>query len=347
VWNKDGVKGCAYVDAGFAIPIPKHVDAAEASTLLHMSTPAFQSIRAGIVHANFNTGSYGRYTAGQLEGRSVLIQNGNTEMGLALIELALGLGAEHVYATASCVYHSMLEGAGATPLGLVERKEDKAWESWKALQENRSIGLVVMQEKPSLMMLDMFMTVLDPKGSIVLMGELESEDQLEENEENTPPIGNNKNAEGSRDMFEVVEKARIAHEKTTLEHRLVSCSQLVTYDGVMANIINDPLAWKEDVSFLVSLLAQGALKPRVNQRVYSSKDVPMIQDRIKVHGQKKSIVCLPSEKFSSITTRTSSHAEDCSLRTRIEAQAVTKIAAVWRMFACQQAYKCTIDGKLL
>lgn len=341
VWNKDG-QGCAYVDAGFAISIPKHVDAAEASTLLQIYTPAFQSIQSGIIHRNpSNTDT--RYRNTQLDGQAILIQQGNTQTGLALIELALGLGADQVYATTSCVHHSLIEGVGATPLSLVEKKQDKAWELWKTLQDNK-ISLIIMQEMPSMLELDMFMSVLSENGSIVLMGDVEKEA-----EDCTPCAGNIKKQNDPSDIFDVVEKARIAHEKAALEHRLEMCPEFLTYNGVMANIINDPLAWKDDVSFLFSLLAQGKIQPRVAERVYSPDDVSKVQDRIELFGTKESVVCLPSKKrlmnsFPKNSTRVA--IGNCSLKTTVEAHAVTQIASNWRKFACQRAYRCTIEGKM-
>jgi NADPH:quinone reductase-like Zn-dependent oxidoreductase len=286
----------------------------------------------------------------QLEGKSVLIQNGHTVLGLALIELASALGAEGVYATGSCVHHSLLEGAGAIPLGLVEKKEDQAWETWKTLKEDKNISLVLMHEMPSLSMLDMFMSVLGEQGSLVMMGSVPKAEDVGENDENTPPTNkmvNKVNMESSDVIIGFVEKARVAHEKNTLNLRLSSCSQLVTYQGVMASIVDDPLAWKEDVSFLINLLAKGLLKPRVHKRVYNVEEVPILQDKIELYDDEGSFVCLKSKKWPNpISDR--KHlgiAGSCALRTQMEAAAVTKISSIWRRFAFQREYTCTIQGK--
>eukprot|EP00804_Cyclotella_cryptica_P027081 CCRYP_013617-RA/>CCRYP_013617-RA protein AED:0.03 eAED:0.03 QI:790/1/1/1/1/1/8/269/1062 len=341
VWNKDGVKTCAYVDAGLALPIPKHVDAAEASTLLHIYTPAFQCIQDGILRS---TPSHcnSRYNISQLEGKSILIQNGHTESGLALIELALVLGAERVYATGSCVHHSLLEGAGAIPLGLVEKKEDEAWDAWGTLREKKDVSLVVLQEMPALWMLDKLMNVLDREGSIVKM------DEPGRNGTSETEILDNGNVDSAYGLIDWVEKARAAHEEKSLNLRLTSCSQFVIYNGILASIAEDPLAWKEDVRFLVNLLSDGILKPRVHERMYCLEDVPKVQDRIGRNGKKGSIVCLPSQKWSKTTGRKNTGVSavifgDCSLRTKMEADATTKIATVWRRYACQKRYTCTIQ----
>lgn len=340
VWNK-GSRGFACVDAGFALSIPKHVDAAEASTLLHIYTPAFQSIQTGIAHTKTSWAD-NRHNSNQLAGQSILIQNGNTAMGLALIELALVLGAEEVFATASSVHHSLLESVGAIPLVLVEKKGDNAWETWKILQANK-VGLVIMQDMPSLLVLDMFMGVLGENGRIVLMSDVKQGN--EENQENT----SSEKKDDSVDIFDVVEKARIAHEKQSLEHRIQTCTNLATYDGVLSNIVDDPLVWKNDVSFLMSLLAQGTIKPRVNKRIYSRKEAAEVQERMEIHTELKTIVCLPSKKWANDNNSNSSVRAvlgDCSLKTKNEGHSVTQIAAAWRKFAAQRAYKCTIRGKL-
>jgi NADPH:quinone reductase-like Zn-dependent oxidoreductase len=342
VWNKDG-RGYAYVDAGFAISIPKHVDAAEASTLLQIYTPAFQSIQLGITHKDPSNVDR-RYTKTLLDDQTILIQHGSTETGLALIELALGLGADQVYATASCVHHSLIEGVGATPLSLVEKKQAKAWELWKTLQDGK-ISLIIMQEMPSMLELDKFMSVLSDNGSIVFMGDVGNEA-----EENSPSARNIELKQSDpSDLFDVVEKARIAHEKAALVHRLQTCPEISTYKGVMSNIIDDSLAWKDDVSFLFSLLAQGRIHPRVHERIYSLEDVSKVQDRLELYGKKESVVCLPLKKrFKNSFPKASTRViiGNCSLRTKVEAHAVTQIASTWRKFACQRAYRCTIEGKI-
>ncbi|KAL7520846.1 hypothetical protein ACHAWX_005550 [Stephanocyclus meneghinianus] len=341
VWNKHGTTtACAYVDAGLALPIPKHVDAAEASTLLHVYTPAFQCIQDGILRSTRSRCS-NRYNISQLEGKSILIQNGHTELGLALIELALVLGGERVYATGSSVHHSLLEGAGAIPLGLVEKEEDKAWRAWENLREKKEVSLVIMQEMPALSLLEMFLSVLHRDGSIVKM-EDPGNCGISETE-----MLHNRSTDDVYGLIDWVEKARSAHELEALNLRLNSCSQLVTYNGVLANIAKDPLAWKEDVRFLMNLLSGGILKPRVQEQIYRIEDVPEVQERIQRNGKLGPIVCLPSKKQPKVTltrnaTRASSILGDCSLKTKMETDATTKIAAVWRRYACQKGYKCTI-----
>ena len=340
IWSKEG-GGCAYVDAGFAVKIPKHIDAADASTLLHVYTPVYQSIQAGIAHSGMpNTND--KYSLSQLEGQSILIQNGHTEVGLALIEMALRLGAEYVFAPASCIHHSKLVRAGATPLGLVPNAKGSVWKMWKMLQETKSITLVIIQKMPSISMLDLFESVLHEMGSIVLTCPEKAV------EVNTSSVRNDDIGYSYDQLLDVIEKARAKHEKATLERRLASSPRLVKYHGVMSTIADNPLVWKEDVAFLVNLLARGKLKPRVHECIYSRQDVPNAQKNTEMYGAGKSIVCLPLKKGSSKKLRTSSREGDShniSLKTQKESFAVTAIAKVWRAFACKRTYMCAIHGK--
>jgi NADPH:quinone reductase-like Zn-dependent oxidoreductase len=75
---------------------------------------AFQSIQLGITHTS---PTHDRYDITQLANKSILIQNGHTELGLAAIELAIALGVDQIYATGPSEFHSRLRSAGATPLG--------------------------------------------------------------------------------------------------------------------------------------------------------------------------------------------------------------------------------------
>ncbi len=126
----------ALVDAGFVVAVPKHVDAAEAVCLMRLYLSAFQSILAGM------TGVYkDRYGKDQLVGQSILIQNGHTDFGRALIELAALLGASQIFATGPTECHPLLSELGAIPLGAQTF-------SWELFLEDE-IGLVLVQEMPT------------------------------------------------------------------------------------------------------------------------------------------------------------------------------------------------------
>lgn len=124
----------ALVDAGFVVAVPKHVDAAEAACMIRLYLSAFQSILMGIgIHKD----RYGDH----LTGQSILIENGHTDFGRALIELAALLGASKIFATGPIECHPLLNELGAIPLGA------KTF-SWELFLE-ANIGLVLVQEMPT------------------------------------------------------------------------------------------------------------------------------------------------------------------------------------------------------
>jgi NADPH:quinone reductase-like Zn-dependent oxidoreductase len=125
----------ALVDAGFVVAVPKHVDAAEAACMIRLYLPAFQSILLGI---GFHRDRYGNEN---LAGQSILIENGHTDYGRVLIELAALLGATKIFATGPIEYHPLLDELGAIPLGAETF-------SWELFLETK-IGLVLIQEMPT------------------------------------------------------------------------------------------------------------------------------------------------------------------------------------------------------
>ena len=126
----------ALVDAGFVVAVPKDIDAAEAACMIRLYVSAFQSILMGI-----GTSSSNRYSTNQLGGQSILIQNGHTEFGRALIQMATLLGASRIFATGPTECHSLLSELGASPLGAQTF-------SWELFIEEK-IGLVLVQEMPT------------------------------------------------------------------------------------------------------------------------------------------------------------------------------------------------------
>jgi len=125
----------ALVDAGLVVGVPKHVDPAEASCMIRLYLSAFQSIQKGTSSIHY------RYDETQLKGQSILIQNGQTELGRALIDLAGLLGAAQIFATGPTESHPLLMELGAVPLGA----ETFGWELF--LEEK--ISMVLVQEMPT------------------------------------------------------------------------------------------------------------------------------------------------------------------------------------------------------
>ena len=129
----------ALVDAGFVVAVPRDVDAADAACMIRLYVSAFQSILMGIGTAIGSSND--RYGTDQLGGRSILIQNGHTEFGRALIQMAALLGASRIFATGPTECHALLSELGASPLGARTF-------SWELFIEEK-IGLVLVQEMPT------------------------------------------------------------------------------------------------------------------------------------------------------------------------------------------------------
>jgi len=128
-------KRYALVDGGFVVAVPKNVDAADAACMVRLYLSAFQSISKGI------TNLHDRYGINQLQGQSILIQNGQTDLGRVLIELAKLLGATQIFATGPTEVHPMLLEMGAIPLGVDTF-------NWELFLEEK-ISLVLVQESPT------------------------------------------------------------------------------------------------------------------------------------------------------------------------------------------------------
>lgn len=98
------------------VKVPKAVDPAEAACLAEAYLAAFQSLQ-------YKQSSWARYSSQSLIGKSVLVIGGMTNVGHAVIELAIALGSMDVYATGKARHHSILSDIGATP---IDRKP-KLW----------------------------------------------------------------------------------------------------------------------------------------------------------------------------------------------------------------------------
>ena len=263
------------VDAGFVVTVPKNVDAAEAACMTRLYMTAFQSIQLGMNNPR------DRYDLNLLKGQSILVQNGNTELGQALIEVAAFLGASHIFATALLTeHHPVLRKLGAIPLGA----QTFGWE----LFISEKLGLVMLQELPSAEEFESFISILDErKGNMVLA------------QEKAPNDGDDnisimiKDVECDTVYFkDLADKARAA-VNTAKFHLRLSCSpQFLTYEGVWPSSKTNQSMFKEDLRFLFTLLDSGNLKPNVNERI-CLEEVQDVQDRIELHGKQGTIVCLP------------------------------------------------------
>jgi len=97
------------VKADQLVRVPKSVDPAEAVCLAEAYLGAFQALQ-------YSQSSWARYSSQSLIGKSILVIGGMTNVGRAVIELAVALGVTEVYATGKNRHHSALEDIGATPI---------------------------------------------------------------------------------------------------------------------------------------------------------------------------------------------------------------------------------------
>ena len=97
------------VKADQLVKVPKAVDPAEAVCLAEAYLGAFQALQ-------YTQSSWARYSSQSLIGKSILVVNGMTNAGYAVIELAIALGAMEVFATGKKRHFDHLKDLGATPL---------------------------------------------------------------------------------------------------------------------------------------------------------------------------------------------------------------------------------------
>jgi NADPH:quinone reductase-like Zn-dependent oxidoreductase len=266
------------VDAALVVNVPRNVDAAMAACMTRLYTTAFQAIQLGL------TEMHDRYDLNQLQGKSLLVQDGDTELGRALIELAVELGASQIFATGPSGVHDRLRDMGATPLGA----ETFGWE----LFVEEKLSLVLVQNLPTPETFESFVSLLGADRGMVYV---------------QPPNNVNRddanNVLFSDDSFErreflqdLANKARGAFVSAKFNCQLVCSQQFSTYEGIWARCKEDPISFKKDLRFLLTMLSEGKLNPEVEERV-CLEDVPGVQDRIELEGKQGTIVCLPTTLF--------------------------------------------------
>ncbi len=92
------------------VDVPCGLDSAESAAVAYTYLLGFQSLTHGIVNQQL------RYSNDVFQGKSILIIDGASTSGLAIVQLAKSLGAEAVYATGKLHRHDLLRSFGAEPL---------------------------------------------------------------------------------------------------------------------------------------------------------------------------------------------------------------------------------------
>lgn len=264
------------LDAGLVTTVPKHVDAAEAACITRVYLTAFQAIQSGY------TRPHDRYGMNQLEGATVLIQHGETELGKALICLVKLLGCTQIYATSSGNdNHPLLAELGATALG----EDSFRWE----LFCEKGVDLCLIQEMPTSANFDSYLGVLDAKdGSLVYLHPYDKKDE--------EYLGSLTSAGCNWSMKSIKEKAKEAYEGAKFSVRLTCSPNFVVFEGVWSSYKNNGAAFRQDLRFLFDLLGQNLLRPHVKECV-EIEDIEEVQNRVEVTGKDGTIVCLPTALY--------------------------------------------------
>ncbi len=92
------------------VDVPCGLDSAESAAVAYTYLLGFQSLTHGIVNQQL------RYSKDVFHGKNILIIDGASTSGLAIVQLAKSLGAQTVYATGKSHRHDLLRSFGAKPL---------------------------------------------------------------------------------------------------------------------------------------------------------------------------------------------------------------------------------------
>ncbi|KAL7494772.1 hypothetical protein ACHAWT_003345 [Skeletonema menzelii] len=266
------------VDAALLVNVPRNVDAALASCMTRLYTTAFQAIQLGLYEM------HDRYHLNQLSGKSLLVQDGDTELGRALIELAVELGASQIFATGPSSVHDRLRDMGATPLGA----ETFGWE----LFVEERLSLILVQELPTPETFESFMSLLGEGRGMVYV---QPPNNIKR-DDNCNVIFSDDSFDGGEFLHDLANKAQAALVSAKFHCQLDCSQQFETYEGIWASAKEDQILFKKDLRFLLTLLSEGKLSPQVEERV-CLEDVPGVQDRIELEGKQGTIVCLPTTLF--------------------------------------------------
>lgn len=100
----------ACVKSDVIVPVPTGLDSSEVAAASYTYFVAFQSLMHGI-----NAPKY-RYSGKYLKGKSILIIDGTSAFGQAMIQISRLQGASNIYATAEETNHAYLKGLGSEAL---------------------------------------------------------------------------------------------------------------------------------------------------------------------------------------------------------------------------------------
>ena len=100
----------AQVPANMVVSVPFGLDSAEAAAVAYNYLLGFQSLTHGIINPHH------RYSGNLFYMKNILITNGTSTAGQALIQIAKSLGSNNIFATGPQSHHDLLSSIGAYPL---------------------------------------------------------------------------------------------------------------------------------------------------------------------------------------------------------------------------------------
>ena len=247
------------------------------------------------------------YSCKQLCGKSVLIQNGTSELGRAWIQLCRGLGATHIFATvggssSTSTTKEEEEAVLRDELNVIPLVGGTESLFGGELLRGEKLNLILIQEFPSCHDFDVYFSLLDDTRGVLVYcpwnddgGGGENADRNEN--DRFGELGHLGCSGGNIPSFQdLANKARDVLALTKFSLRLTCSPQFVTYRGIWASCKEDQVLYRKDLSFLFKLLEEGRLKPYVEECI-SPEDIPSVQNRIELEGKRGTVVCLPAPLY--------------------------------------------------
>jgi tumor protein p53-inducible protein 3 len=240
------------------VKVPPHVDSDLAACLPEIYLTAFQ-----VLHMNHRYGSI-RYRGDALKGQSILVMNGHSTLGRAIIELSLAAGAAFCYALVKPRQADAVSRLGGIPLS-------KDPQDWLTLI-GRQIHLLVTVIDGSSMCTDNVtkehLKALNKDGEVVIVGQrgVDNSNNIVSNQPSKP---------GSR----LICKAHKIQDRTK------------SYN-VFDRWESDTKQCKHDLEHLVKLLEDGRVQPEILERIPLSK-IAKAQAIVETKKLSGHIVCKP------------------------------------------------------
>lgn len=229
--------------------VPGNVDSAQAVCVVSTYMTAYQALH----RCKQTQGKHGT-----LEGSNILVTEGNSPIGQAVIELAQRAGVSKIFVTAKKIYHKMLHDQGVCPLPL-----------------DTNMWLPLFRGKMDLVIdglcqdgYDSPHRALNSNGHLVTIGMSSVLDNAVQGICGTP-------------FDSMVQKFKTSY-------LLSRTTRYCPYESSK----HRHAEWKHDLEYLMELLARGKINPKVHSRVTLS-DVAYIHQQLETEDVNGIVVCKP------------------------------------------------------